>query len=249
MTTDVFDRSDWWDEDGFAFGLHELLNPVRIPYFNEMLPPEAESILDDGCGGGYVAAGLASRAVSVVGLDVSLAAVSAAGASVRGAAFLAGDAHRLPFADEVFDAVILSEVLEHLDRPEVVMAEAARVLKPGGSLLVTGPNRTLVSRIVLIWFAQEWPTRVLPRGLHEYRKFLRPAELHQLGGRLGLNPVDLTGLGMSLGGVLSSVKALISLKRRSITYGQAAERVEVVRSRFISVAYMATMRKACIAND
>lgn len=239
---DVFDRDDWWDADGFAYGLHELLNPVRIPYINEQaIDPGPDRILDVGCGGGYVATNIDGRLL--VGIDISAQAIGAAHHRGSDAVFAVGDAERLPFADASFDLVIMSEVLEHLPNGRAGFGEAARVMKPGGRLVITGPNRTFRSRLVLIWLAQEWPTRLLPRALHKYGLFIRPHELMSWAEHESMGVADLTGVGTRAGDIPRILSTLIGLRFKRFTFAEAARKIRLRRSKSTAVAYMMTILK------
>ena len=242
---DPFDSSDWWDPDGFLFGLHELLNPVRVPFVIERLRDSgARSVLDVGCGGGFLAEAIAEQGYEVTGVDRSMTAIAAATRSTfTKTRYLGADAHRLPFADDAFDTVVLSEVLEHVERPGVAFSEAVRVLAPGGALVITGPNRTFLSRFVLIWLAQEWPTRTLPRGLHDHHRFLQPRELAVWCHRAGLTPGVIRGVGIRARHVPAALAAMAKLRRGAITYPQAARSIQLAEVHPPVVAYMVSASK------
>ncbi len=247
MTGDVFDRSDWWDPDGFTYGMRQLLNPIRIPYIvRHFGEHHVRSVLDVGCGGGYITQALSEAGFAATGVDHSMLAVRAAVAKALkggGGRYSVADAHRLPYANETFDGVVLSEVLEHVKDPGVVLAEAARVLGPGGVMVVTGPNRTRLSRIALIWLAQEWPSRVLPRGLHSHEAFVPTGELRDRWKRLGLVPIGFSGVGIRFRRVPAALATILRLRRGAITYGEAGAAIELAESRSSAIAYLASARK------
>lgn len=247
VTGGVFDRSDWWDPDGFTYGMRELLNPIRIPYIvGHFREHHVRSVLDVGCGGGYITKALHDAAFATAGIDHSVLAINAAATNALGEGngrFVVADARVLPFANEVFDGVVLSEVLEHVGNPAMVVKQAARALAPGGVMVVTGPNRTRLSRFVLIWLAQEWPTRVLPRDLHSHDAFIPTRQLRDWWEGLGLELIDITGVGIRLRQLPSTLATMAQLRRGTITYGQAGRAVQLALSRSSAIAYLGCARK------
>lgn len=239
---DPFARSDWWDPDGFLIGLHELLDPVRIPYISRHLPPGG-TILDVGCGGGFVTEAIAGSGHEAVGVDISAEAIRSTRDTPGRGAYAVADAHRLPFDDERFSGVILSETLEHVERAAVVFAEAERVLAPGGVMIVTGPNRTIFSRIALIWLAQSPLLGVLPEGLHEHRKFVRPTDIWAWSDSLGLAPRNIVGVGLPPREALGGLSAIIRLTLGTLTYAEAGRAINLSEVRSVVVAYMAALVK------
>ena len=228
--------------------MHELLNPIRIPYIiRHFREQDVRSVLDVGCGGGYVTKALHDSAFTTAGIDHSALAIRAAATKSLEAGtgrFAVSDARCLPFANGAFDGVVLSEVLEHVENPAMVLEEAARTLAPGGVMVVTGPNRTRLSRFVLIWLAQEWPTRVLPRDLHSHDAFIPTRELTDWWEALGLELIDITGVGIRLRQAPSALAAMVRLRHGTITYGQAGRRIQLAPSRSSAIAYLACARKA-----
>jgi len=219
----------WWDDAGFWHGLHTLLDPVRLPFFRTALAVHATappSLLDIGSGGGFVASGL-REAARVTAIDISATAVvEARNAGVHRVAV--ADAQRLPFADGSFQAAVCSEVLEHVEDPGRVIAEAARVLAPGGILLFSTPNRTRWSRFVLIDLAQRWwPTRLLPHDLHVWERFVTEAELQTHLAANDLVIRRLSGIGIRPRYWWAALLASGLLKLGRISYAAAGKRIHL----------------------
>ena len=226
--TIVPSRGSWWDPAGFWYGLHTLFDPLRIAYFRAVLGDARMSarVLDIGSGGGFVGVGLGDIA-RVTAVDRSHAAVREAHAVGAGAA-VTTDAHRLPFSDATFDVVVCSEVLEHFEDPSRVITEAARVTAPGGLFLFSAPTRTWLSRLVLIEIGQRWwPTRVLPRDLHEWERFMTPEELDGLLVAAGFTVRHIAGVGIQPKDLPRALEALVLLRLGRIRYADAGGRIKL----------------------
>ena len=157
-------------------------------------------VLDVGCGAGFLSNHLAALGHRVTGLDASaealqVAALHDSSGSVR---YRQGDALRLPFADGSFDAVCAMDFLEHVESPEQVIAEAARVLAPDGLFFFHTFNRNALAWLVVIK-GVEWFVRNTPRNLHVLRLFLKPAEVRAACSRHGLGALELRGVRPQLG--------------------------------------------------
>ena len=189
----------WWDPAGPAAILHAINQP-RVGFYLEALGDlGGRLVLDAGCGGGLVARELAAAGANVVGIDRSLGSLGVARRATNGSFRPAqGRLERLPFASDSFDAVVAADVLEHLPDLPAAVAELARVLAPGGSFLFDTINRTPWAWFVAV-FGLEQVLRMVPRGTHDWRLFIRPAELDRLLRRSGLEPVRLTGLAPQIG--------------------------------------------------
>ena len=236
-----FDRYDWWDPEGLLLGLHTLLDPLRVPYFRSTLErvlPSGGRVLDVGCGGGFVSRELTSAGFDVVGVDISHAAVTAAG-EVGAGMVVAGEGEHLPFGDGQFDAVVCTEVLEHVRTPAQVLSEIGRVLRVGGALLFSTPHRTRLSRFVLIDLAQRFPpTRVLPASLHEWDRLIRPDELERMLGRRRFRVEQTVDYTLAVDGMVGAVMALAALKRRRISHAQAGERIRLRAGPRLALGYL-----------
>ena len=245
----VFDDEAWWNPDGFLYGLHALIGPLRGPYILATLRStsvaEGSSVLDIGSGGGFLAATLADAGYDVVGIDPAMSAVRSAAQHVP-ASFVLGAGEMLPFANDSFDSVVCSEVLEHVDDIDAVISEVGRVLRPGGVLIFSLPNRTLLSRLALIELAQRNSiTRVLPPDLHEWDRFIGSRDLIELARRHNLIVHEVHGVSVRVRDLPAAVRAMVNLRRRRISYSEAGARVQLRLSRSRAVAYIgyAVLRK------
>jgi 2-polyprenyl-6-hydroxyphenyl methylase / 3-demethylubiquinone-9 3-methyltransferase len=187
----------WWDPHGPSKPLHDL-NPLRLEYIERAVPLSGKHILDVGCGGGILSESMARRGARVLGIDLSRAVLEVAELH----ALEAGVAveYRNVAAEELalerpaaFDAVTCMEMLEHVPDPAAVLAALCVLVKPGGDVIVSTLNRTPQAFAIAIVGA-ELVTRVLPRGTHEYLKFIRPSELARWGRAADLELQDLTGI-------------------------------------------------------
>lgn len=187
----------WWDPNGPSKPLHDL-NPLRLKYIERIASLPQKEILDVGCGGGILSEAMARGGARVLGIDLAQAVLKVAelhaleaGVAVEYRAVAAEDlARERPAA---FDAVTCMEMLEHVPDPAATLAAIASLVKPGGDVIVSTLNRNPQAFAVAILGA-EYIARVLPRGTHEYLKFIRPSELARWGRAAGLELLDLTGI-------------------------------------------------------
>ncbi|MEM6253186.1 MAG: bifunctional 2-polyprenyl-6-hydroxyphenol methylase/3-demethylubiquinol 3-O-methyltransferase UbiG [Cyanobacteria bacterium P01_D01_bin.156] len=186
----------WWNESATIFPLSKL-NPLRFAYFDRLIPQwNGLKVLDVGCGGGYTCEFLAQRKAIVTGIDQSAACIKAAhrhrtekGLNID---YQVGVAEHLPFDNDYFDVVTCVDVLEHVKSPRATIAEIGRVLKPGGQFCFDTINRTWQSRWLMIWLLEDI-LRQIPRGVHDWAKFVKPEELEQLLLETGFVEVSLAG--------------------------------------------------------
>ncbi len=192
----------WHEGDTHAIALLRAETPTRLDYIRSALEREGLApgarLLDVGCGGGLLANPLAAAGWRVKGLDLSLPSLEAARSRSSGATFARGDALALDEDDASYDAVLLMDVLEHLEDPARAVAKAARVLRPGGLLFFHTFNRTPEAWLLAVK-GIGFVSREGPRNVHDLSMFIKPAELEAAGARAGLVLRDLRGIRPVLG--------------------------------------------------
>lgn len=210
MEVSQFSRiaEEWWDENGKFRPLHQM-NPVRIGYVRDAAavhfkrnttqnaPFSGLKLADIGCGGGLLAEPMARLGFSVTGVDASPENIATAahhaeqsGLAIR---YLATSAESLAEQGEQFDMVLALEIIEHVADVELFLAACAALVKPGGLLVVSTLNRTLKS-LALAKIGAEYIMRLVPRGTHDWRKFLLPHEIEEKTAKHGLKLCDLCGI-------------------------------------------------------
>jgi 2-polyprenyl-6-hydroxyphenyl methylase/3-demethylubiquinone-9 3-methyltransferase len=200
--------AQWWDPKGSSAMLHRL-NPVRLGYLRERVdahwagdpaslkPLAGRRALDVGCGAGLLTEPLARLGADVTGVDAAPENIAAASAhaAAQGIAidYRAGGIEAV--AGETFDLVTSLEVIEHVADPSAFVAGLAACLAPGGLLILSTPNRTALSRLALITVGEGLAG--IPRGTHDWDRFLTPPELTVLVEAAGLTVRDIRGIALS----------------------------------------------------
>ena len=190
----------WWDRDGEFKPLHDL-NPVRLNYINERTPLAGKKVLDVGCGGGILSEGLAFRGAEVTGIDMGKAPLDVARTHAESQQ-LTIDYRQIPveaLAAEMpaaFDVVTCMEMLEHVPDPASVVRACATLVKPGGHVFFSTLNRNPKSYMLAI-VAAEYVLNMVPRGTHDYLKFIKPSELAGWARDASLAVKDVSGMSVN----------------------------------------------------
>jgi 2-polyprenyl-6-hydroxyphenyl methylase/3-demethylubiquinone-9 3-methyltransferase len=200
--------AEWWNPAGKFKPLH-MLNPCRLDYITRQIasefgrdlhsdrPFEGLRLLDIGCGGGLLSEPMARLGASVVGADaaarnIPVAQVHAAQSGLE-IDYRHTTAEDMVLAGEQFDVVLNMEVVEHVSDPLAYLTACQQLLRPGGLMICSTLNRNPKSYVMAI-IGAEWVMRWLPKGTHEWSKFITPDELYDLIRRSGLDPVDRKGM-------------------------------------------------------
>ncbi len=189
--------SRWWDPESEFKPLHEI-NPLRLEYINKMIALEGKTVLDVGCGGGILAESMAAKGAVVTGLDMGEAPLKVAELHLLESG-LEVDYIRLPVEQLAkqkpasFDVVTCMEMLEHVPDPSSVIHACATLVKPGGHVFFSTLNRNPKSYMFAIVGA-EYLLKLLPKGTHDFSKFIRPSEMGGWIREADLELQDMIGL-------------------------------------------------------
>lgn len=194
-----FDRiaDGWWDLNGDMAPLH-VINPLRLAYINERHALPGQTAVDVGCGGGILSEAMAKAGANVTGIDLASEAL-AAGRRHAESVGVNLEYREMPVEmlaaeqSQAFDVVTCMEMLEHVPDPSEIVQHCASLLKPGGDLFLSTLNRNPKAFLLAIVGAEHL-LRLLPRGTHEYAKFIRPSELAGWCRQAGLEIRDVSGL-------------------------------------------------------
>lgn len=213
--------AEWWNPDGKFKPLH-MMNPCRLDYITGQVAAEfgrdlsvgspfaGLRLLDIGCGGGLLSEPMARLGAEVVGADAAARNIPVARLHAEQSGLAIDYRHTtaedLAGAGEQFDVVLNMEVVEHVSDPAAYLAACAQLLKPGGLMIASTLNRNAKSYLFAIVGAEQ-VMRWLPKGTHDWRKFITPDELYDLIRKAGLAPVDRKGMVFSFAGWSWSLSA------------------------------------------
>ncbi|PKO36356.1 MAG: bifunctional 3-demethylubiquinol 3-O-methyltransferase/2-polyprenyl-6-hydroxyphenol methylase [Betaproteobacteria bacterium HGW-Betaproteobacteria-6] len=187
----------WWDPTSEFKPLHDI-NPLRLDWIDQAIGLAGKRILDVGCGGGLLSEGMAVRGANVTGIDLSEKPLGVAKLHLLESGQKV-DYRKISvehLADEMpgaFDAVTCLEMLEHVPNPSSVVAACARLVKPGGQVFLSTLNRNPKSYLFAV-IGAEYVMNMLPRGTHDYAKFIKPSELARWAKLSGLEPDEVVGM-------------------------------------------------------
>ena len=187
----------WWDPGSEFKPLHDI-NPLRLDYINRLAPLAGKQVIDIGCGGGLLTEAMAATGAQVTGIDMGKAPLSVArlhrhesGLEIDYQQATAEQMAKTQAAS--FDVVTCMEMLEHVPDPEAVIAACAHLIKDDGHIFLSTINRNPRAYLLAVVGA-EYLLRMLPRGTHDYSKFIRPSEMEAWARASGLQLVDLSGM-------------------------------------------------------
>jgi 2-polyprenyl-6-hydroxyphenyl methylase/3-demethylubiquinone-9 3-methyltransferase len=198
--------ADWWDPNGSSAMLHKL-NPVRLAYIRDMIdqhwqvdecgfkPLEGKTALDVGCGAGLLAEPLARLGASVTAVDAAPELIEVAKTHAAGQGLTIDyRATGVEDLDGKFDLVTAMEVVEHVADPQDFIDALAARLAPGGLMILSTPNRTAWSKLLTITLAEGFGQ--IPKGTHDFDKFIDPDTMRGLLAHAGLEVIDFEGIAM-----------------------------------------------------
>ena len=188
----------WWDPSSEFKPLHEI-NPLRLEYINRIVPLSGKAVLDVGCGGGILSESMAGLGAQVTGIDLGDKALQVAKLHLLESGKRV-DYRKIAVEDLAvetpgcYDVVTCMEMLEHVPDPASTVRACAQLVKPGGHVFFSTLNSNTKSYLFAV-IGAEYLLNLLPRGTHDYAKFIKPSELAQFCRNAGLCVADIVGMG------------------------------------------------------
>lgn len=188
---------DWWNPNGHFKPLHDI-NPLRLGYIQQHLNLAQKSVLDVGCGGGILAESMAKLGAKVTGIDLSEAAITIAKQHAKtenlSINYRQTEVESLLKPDsEQFDVVTCMELLEHVPNPAILIDACAKLTKPDGLVFFSTINRNPKAYLYAV-IGAEYLLNLLPKGTHDYKKFIRPSELDTWARQANLRAQEFIGM-------------------------------------------------------
>jgi 2-polyprenyl-6-hydroxyphenyl methylase/3-demethylubiquinone-9 3-methyltransferase len=221
-------NADKWWKEGEALYLSNHLNKSRFEFFESYVPNwKGIKVLDIGCGGGLACEFLAKRGANVSGIDLSLNSIKAAQEHAKKSNlqidYQCGVAENLPYEENTFDAVVCFDVLEHVEDWKKVIGEIYRVLNKNGIFLFDTINKTFKSKFIMIWLLEDI-LKQIPRGLHDWNKFIQHQELIEVMEITGFADVVIEGFDLTGG---TNFKTLRNIVLRGLSKPREGGKVEL----------------------
>ncbi|AJC48204.1 bifunctional 2-polyprenyl-6-hydroxyphenol methylase/3-demethylubiquinol 3-O-methyltransferase UbiG [Allofrancisella guangzhouensis] len=196
---DKFSRlaNGWWNPNGKLKTLHQV-NPVRLEFIKQYSTLCNKKIIDIGCGGGILTESLVTTNNKVYGLDASIEAINIAKEHAKSSKVNISYTNStieefVKTTDDQFDIITCMEMLEHVPDPESVIVSISKLTKQGGLFFASTLNRNLKSYLLSI-VAAEYILKMVPKGTHQYSKFIKPYELTKVAEKYGFKPLEITGI-------------------------------------------------------
>ena len=252
INNEIYNRlgNDWWNENGDdnLVSLRFLSNRVKFNYINSIVSKKlinrsnGNTVIDVGCGGGYLSEELAKTNLKVIGIDPSTESIAAAQRHAKleslDITYFVGYGENLPFESNTFDFVCCCDVLEHVKDFKRIIKEISRVLKNGGIFFYDTINRTIISKLVMIKVMQEWESiSFLEPNIHIWDMFIRPKELIEALSRYALVNQEIIGLSPSIN-FISHFLNLRARKKGKISWQELGKRLNLKLSSNISCTYI-----------